>query len=172
MEVTKKVLDDCFIYNKETGDLFWKNRPTSHFKNIRARNSWNTKYSGKQVGTVHNTNSGKQYILTSIFNKKYHIHRIIWFLWSGNWPKNEIDHINGVSTDNRICNLRDVTRSENNKNLRISKRNNSGHIGVREYKHGFIVEIGYKGKSKYIGKFKTMNEAVEARKMAEKKYWG
>ena len=43
------------------------------------------------------------------------MHRAAWALFYGRWPS-EIDHLNGIKTDNRLCNLREVSRSENDKN--------------------------------------------------------
>ena len=43
------------------------------------------------------------------------MHRAAWALFYGRWPS-EIDHLNGIKTDNRLCNLREVSRSENNQN--------------------------------------------------------
>ena len=43
------------------------------------------------------------------------MHRAAWALYYGRWPS-EIDHLNGIKTDNRLCNLREVSRSENDQN--------------------------------------------------------
>lgn len=49
-------------------------------------------------------------------NKHIKLHRIAWFLYHGKWPEKCIDHINGNRSDNRIENLRDISRSENSLN--------------------------------------------------------
>lgn len=45
--------------------------------------------------------------------KNFKVHHLIWFLYSGSWPENELDHINDIRDDNRVENLRIVTRQEN-----------------------------------------------------------
>lgn len=175
MKITQEIINECFFYNKNTGILCWKERPAHHFGSNMVCKRWNKRYSGKKAGTIHKNQNGKKYITISIFNKRFFAHRVIWLFVYGVWPKNEIDHINGNSIDNRLNNLRHVKRSENNQNLRISKRNKSGIIGVRKYAKNkvetWVADIGYKGKSKTIGFFRTKEEAITARKKAEQKYW-
>ena len=64
--------------------------------------------------------------------KTHRAHRLAWFLFYGVWPIGEIDHINGVRDDNRICNLRECNRSENMQNQRRSHHDNKscGLLGV------------------------------------------
>ena len=52
--------------------------------------------------------------LKTIFKKKFFAHRICYAMFYGKWPINQIDHINRNRSDNRICNLRDATYSQNN----------------------------------------------------------
>ena len=58
------------------------------------------------------------------------VHRIAWALHHGEYPLLEIDHINGDGADNRLCNLRLATSSQNNQNRRLSSRNKTGIKGV------------------------------------------
>jgi hypothetical protein len=82
------------------------------------------------------------------------------------------DHINHNKIDNRKSNLRAVSQQENMHNKSTFKSNKSGHTGVHYNKKAnrWTVSIGYNGKAKYIGCFKTIEEAVKARKEAELKY--
>ncbi len=84
-------------------------------------------------------------------------------------PSGEIDHINGDRTDNRICNLRDVTSAGNSCNRRRQDRNTSGVTGVAWDKRAsrWQARIGLNGKQKYLGYFDSLDEAVAARKAAE-----
>jgi len=52
------------------------------------------------------------YIIIKINRKDYQAHRLAWLYEYGNFPKQTIDHINRIKTDNRICNLRDVSQSK------------------------------------------------------------
>ena len=162
---------ECFDYID--GGLVWKERPAHHFKSERAQKSFNTKHKGKKAGTKMKRKCGNFYLKVTLDGQQTGAHRVVWLLHHGDWPKNEIDHVNGDSLDNRIENLRDVTKSENMRNTKISKRNNSGVVGVRFVKprEGYwTADIGVDGRSIGLGSFKTFDEAVKARKDAERKY--
>jgi hypothetical protein len=84
-------------------------------------------------------------------------------------PKNmEVDHINHNTLDNRKCNLRIVTRSQNNMNHGLRKDNTSGVVGVRLHSCGkWVARIFINGKEQHLGLFLTKEEAITARKEAE-----
>jgi len=50
------------------------------------------------------------------FRRNVKAHRFAFLVMTGTWPRFTVDHINGVRTDNRWCNLRDVTIQENRRN--------------------------------------------------------
>lgn len=110
------------------------------------------------------------YFSLSINRKKYLAHRVAWLLMTGSWPNKQIDHINGVRSDNRFVNLREVSHSENQQNMKKSKSNTSGITGVcfdvRTKK--WIAHIGINGKYVNLGRFNTIFEASEARSNASK----
>lgn len=92
----------------------------------------------------------------------YKLHRLIWFYMKGQWPENTIDHINGIRTDNRWVNLRDVTIAENLQNLRSARSDNaSGLLGVDFHKASgkWRSQIKIKGVKKHIGYFDTAIDA-------------
>ena len=101
-------------------------------------------------------------------SKKYKAHRLAWLYEYGEFPNN-IDHINGDRTDNRIQNLRDVSKAENNRNLSIYKNNKSGHIGVYfdNRLKKYCANIRYNGKLIHLGVFTSIDEAIASRKGAE-----
>ncbi len=88
------------------------------------------------------------------------------------WPRDQIDHINGVRTDNRIGNLRSVTSRENSRNLKLPTNNTSGRIGVmwsgRDSKWLAVIQVD--GGKKHLGYFDNFEDASNARKAAELKY--
>ena len=67
-------------------------------------------------GSVAGTINGRGYRWIRVLNKRYQAHRLAWLFYYGEWPENEIDHINNDKDDNRITNLRDVTHGENQQN--------------------------------------------------------
>lgn len=91
---------------------------------------------------------------------------------TGSWPKEQIDHINHVRSDNRWINLREATNQENCKNRSISIRNKSGVVGVRwtKGKTKWAAYIHVNSKDKYLGFFFDKFEAICARKSAENKH--
>ncbi len=100
-------------------------------------------------------------------------HRAIFIYHKGRIPKNYvIDHINGNPLDNRIENLRAVTRSQNRQNSKVSVGNTSGTTGVHFNKQAqkWKSTIATNGKAKYLGFFSEKEDAIKARKEAEIKY--
>jgi hypothetical protein len=116
-EIPVEFLKECFEYDPETGILIWKVRPIHHFLDSkypkREVARFNSRYAGKPVGTPN-----RGYIQTRLHynGKRYttvNVHRICWAIATGSWPKEDTDHKNEIHDDNRLCNLQDATRSEN-----------------------------------------------------------
>ena len=177
MELTAEIVRELLDYNPDTGDLFWKERPLKYFKSERSARRWNTTYAGKKAFITKDKEDSSKHVrisrkVGSIFDKSYYAHRIIWLHYYGCWPKDQIDHINHDATDNRIINLRDVTASENQRNRTLQKNNKVGHNGIyydNERKQ-YRAQI-YNGKnSKHIGRYDTLEEAIEARQLANINY--
>ena len=121
---------------------------------------------GKVVGT-----STHGYLTVGINGKSYAVHRVVYCMYHGYWPENDIDHINRIPSDNRICNLREVSKSCNMKNSKLSCNNISGVKGISWHKKAqrWRVSIPYKNKRIYVGTFEHFINAVKARHYAEQK---
>lgn len=150
----------------DTGKLFWKARPVALFKDHRASKIWNTRYAGQEAFTADN---GHGYRCGQINGRRYQAHRVIWLLHSGEWPCDQIDHINGDRQDNRLVNLREASSSENHKNQRVSSNSTSGVCGVRWHTRDkkWNAHITIDGKANSLGYFALMEDAIAARKAAE-----
>ena len=175
MELTAEIARELLTYNPDTGKLYWKERPAKYFKNPKKIvKSWNTRYAGKEALTnITRRKSGQIARLDGcIFNKSYKTHRIAWLIYYGEWPKNQIDHINQDPTDNRIENLRDVPQAENGKNQHLRSTNKSGYTGVYFYKeqNKYAADIRINGVKKWLGYYDTIEEAVSARAVANINY--
>jgi len=160
--VSPETLRDLLDYDPKTGALTWRKRPSSMFSSESAKNAWNARHAGKKAGSLHS----KGYLSTQIFCRRYFIHRIVFAIHNGRWPKDQIDHINGVRTDNRIENLRDVSNSENMQNQRAATKSNktSGLLGVSWHKAcgKWRAQIRVDGKSTEIGFYADKHEAHDA----------
>lgn len=165
-----ETISSVLEYDALTGVLKWKPREQESFKSNKAGEAirWNRRYSGKPAFTA-KTNSG--YFCGAVNKVVMQAHIVAWCIHYGTWPDGEIDHINGDRADNRIGNLRKVTRSENRRNSKTPKNNTSGVIGVSLYTHErktpkWVASI----LSQPIGYFNTKEEAILARKDAEIKH--
>jgi hypothetical protein len=144
-------LREVLKYQPETGLFFWKKAPNNRF-----------------VGQKAGTKNREGYIRIRIDNVQYAAHRLAWMYVHGYFPKNFIDHINGIKSDNRICNIRDVTRSENMQNL-FRPQGENLYIGVYKNKktNRWYSKIEINGKQIKLGTFQTPEEANLAYKKAK-----
>lgn len=129
-----KLASELFNYDPSTGIIKYKERKLEHFSAAKnpehAMNVFNSRFSGKEALTTKKDGykDGSLKINGEIFRFRSHI--LAWFLYYGEWPKEEIDHKNRKRADNRISNLRDVSRTINNSNLSKRVDNTSGAKGV------------------------------------------
>ena len=118
--------------------------------------------SGSEAGTLaHNG-----YVVVIVNGKITPAHRIIWELHNGGIPDGkEIDHINGDKSDNRIGNLRVVTRSENLLNRKLARDNTSGFIGVSfdKIRNKWQAKVQFDGKLIFFGRFSCPTAAALGR---------
>lgn len=104
--------------------------------------------------------------------KNYQAARVAWIYMTGEWPSEEIDHINGDPSDDRFSNLRPATRQQNCCN-RVFTKTQSGVHGVRRHRNGtYDVRIAYDGKTYYLGTFATLADAIGARGDAQRRLYG
>lgn len=113
------------------------------------------------------------YLSVSVLGRLYMYHRVIWLFHYGQFPVNQIDHINRIKNDNRIENLRDLHPFENAQNFYgVRKNNTSGARGVSLHKPTglWYATIGLKGKRIKLGYFKDKAEAAKSYLDAAKKF--
>lgn len=139
-------------YDAKTGIVSFKKSPSRKIK----------------VGDVINCHSDG-YIVMSVRGKTYKLHRVIWFMVYGEVP-NIMDHKNQIRDDNRLCNLRNVNSTINNRNARRRKDNTSGVTGVNKVGKKWRVRINTHEGRLSLGMYDTLMEAVKVRKEAEKIY--
>jgi len=147
---------DFVSYDYITGNFYWSvNSPTG-------RHSKGDIAGYEQRG----------YLALSINKKRILLHRLAWFVVYGELPTGIIDHINRDITDNRIENLRDVTRMENGMNRKVSSNNTSGFTGVCWVKNSkkWVAQISNNKKRILIGYFDDKESAIVARKEKEIEY--
>ena len=156
----------CLLrYEPETGKLFWLRRPLWMFPDERAWKIWNTRYEGAEAFTA----IANGYRRGAIFGNTLAAHRVAWAVHHVQWPKGEIDHINGDRSDNRLANLRDVDSAGNHKNMSRASNNKSGVTGVHWCNtwNRWIAKIKVGGKTKSLGQFERFEDAVVARQKAQ-----
>lgn len=159
--LSHKLLLECVSYNKETGIFTWKKRPLSHFKTEMACKTFNTRFCSAVCGSK----LSNGYMKVRLFGADYLSHRMAYFYVNGVFPQNQIDHINGVRTDNKFANLRSVTNKENSHNRQqLNKNSSTGLTGVTfdKARKLFVSSIQIDGKHKHLGRFKSKEEAYEA----------
>lgn len=150
-QLTRDELCKWFTYNPETGQFF----------NVRA---WGARPAGREAqGSI----AGNGYVQLPVAGRPYVAHRLAWLYVHNDWPEQQLDHINRNKADNRIANLRAVTRSENQLNRNRNRNNTSGCTGVHARKGRFIATVKLQGRVRHLGAYDTFAEARAARRGAE-----
>lgn len=142
--ITQERLKELLNYNQESGEFTWRDSVNSRAKS----------------GSIAGTTTANGYRTIGIGGKKYASHRLAWVYMYGGTPINQIDHINHNRCDNRICNLRDVTASQNSKN-RENMTNKSGIMNVywNDKRGSYSVRMTSNGVLHIFGAYKDIELA-------------
>lgn len=138
--MNQELLRQILRYDPETGDFFWRVSRSNRIK----------------VGMKAGSTNKMGYRIIYCGTRLQYAHRLAWLYVYGYWP-DQIDHINGNTSDNRISNLRVATQSQNNAN-RVGKNNKKGATFDRR-REKWIAYIKKDGKTRYLGGFDTEEEA-------------
>ena len=124
-----------------------------------------------KIGDVAGSVDKKGYVRVGVEGESYYAHRLIYKLVHGE-DAEQVDHINGVKTDNRISNLRSVSNRENGRNRKVSSNNSSGCPGVSWNCKGRLweVRINADGRRIFLGGYSDIDLAIAVRKAAEVQY--
>ncbi|EBW2292218.1 HNH endonuclease [Salmonella enterica subsp. enterica serovar Newport] len=120
------------------------------------------------------TDSGYKVVVFTVEGKKRHfyVHRLIYWLHTGEWPE-VVDHIDRVTLNNHISNLRASTESENRQNRSCQSRSNTPFVGVHKtLNNGYRVTVNLDGKQYVINNYKTAETAALARDMLAHIFYG
>jgi hypothetical protein len=141
--ITLLELKELLIYDFETG-VFYRKKKTN--PNI-------------VIGEVAGNLDGHGYIRICVKSKPYAAHRLAWLYTTGRFPKNDIDHINGVRNDNRFYNLREVTRRENQCNRKLHRDGRLPGCCYKKNVKKWQASITINSKIKHLGNFSSEETA-------------
>ncbi len=138
---------DMLDFDPETGEFAWRNPIGTKVK------------AGQRAGNRRHDG----YWRIRVCGELHLSHRLAWLHAYGVWPTKHIDHINGDTSDNRLCNLRDASRAENAQNQRTPMvTNTSGLLGVSKDGNRWRARIYVAGHETVIGHFDTPQAAHSA----------
>lgn len=150
--ITQQRLKEVLDYDPDSGVFTWK------IAHARARD---------RAGGTHTNEEGYRRI--KIDGQLHREHRLAWLYIHGEMPEGLIDHVNGIRSDNRACNLRLANKSLNAGNSRRRKNNSTGTKGVGRLPYGkWCAKLA----GKHLGSFDTKEEAAAAYATAARSYFG
>lgn len=146
--ITQQQLQELLSYDQETGAFVWLAR-TSNRTDV-----------GREAGNV--TPDG--YVRIGVLGQVCKAQRLAWLYVTGSWPTGVIDHKDGDRLNNRFANLRDVSLTTNNQNMRRvpSHNRSTGVLGVTRVRNKakpFVAQISVNNRNKVLGAFATVDEA-------------
>jgi hypothetical protein len=148
--ITQDDVTELLNYDQDTGIFTWKKKRRGVVKD-------------RPLGT----DNGFGYLRITVLGKSYYAHRLAWLYVHGSMPKDQIDHINGIKSDNRIVNLRSVSGITNAQNkLNPNSRSASKILGVSWHKKAkkWQAHICIYKQRKYLGLFSNIEDAEKAYK--------
>lgn len=156
---------ELFVY--DNGQLRWK---ADRYVVLKSGNTFLCAKAGEPAGTPH----AAGYWAVRLRGRLHLAHRVVWLMHYGSWPRQHIDHINGVKTDNRVTNLRQCNDSQNGMNRGAQANSKFGIKGVSwsERDQRWVARIMADGKYKSLGNFHHMEDAAAARAAASAVYHG
>lgn len=156
--LTAERLREVLNYDPETGIFTWRKMNRRHWL----------------LGTVAGARHSGGYVRIYVNGREHYGHRLAWLYIHGEWPPEQIDHINGIRTDNRIENLRPATVSQNHVNTKLRDDNTSGLKGVSIHSTSkrWRARLHCNGVEKHLGFFNTKDEASEAYQRAAAEHYG
>jgi len=154
--ITQEQLEKVLHYCPDTGVCTWL---------VSGRG----KRRGQEAGNILRKTNGKSYRQLCINYRMYQVHRLAFLYMLGTFPADQVDHIDGNGTNNAWDNLRVVTNRENSMNKRMPKNNTSGVVGVNWFKpkRRWRATISIGSHRKFLGSFRSKEEAIAVRKAAE-----
>ena len=152
MTITHDRLTYVIDYNPDDGQFRWRNPTHSKYK----------------VGDVAGCRNGRGYFGIKIDRVLYRRCRLAWFYFHGSWPEQHIDHINRDRADDRIANLRECTDAQNQWNTiaRVNSKLGAKNVHFSERLGKYVADIRVNGRTKHLGCFDTMAEAIASRNTA------
>jgi hypothetical protein len=154
--LTQEFLKENFRYDPNTGDFYWIKHSVTKKRNLKDPINYRD-YGGYIVVTFRH--GGVQ--------KTYKVHRLIWIYVHGKLT-NQIDHINGIRDDNRLCNLREVTAQQNSMNkAKMPSIHNLTGVYHTANKKRWMAQIAFQNKRRHLGCFDTPEEASSAYQKAK-----
>ena len=146
--LTQEKLKEMLRYDESTGVFTWRT-PRPRVK----------------VGDNAGCTNARGYCMIETGCKAYGAHRLVWLYVHGEFPPDQIDHINGIKTDNRLVNLRAVTNAQNSQN-RKTQKSVSCHRGVcwSKEKGKWVVRTRLNNVLHFRGYFANLDDAVLAAK--------
>lgn len=162
-DLTAEYVRNAIDYDPKTGNFTRRKRSD--------RNKlWNGRYADKPAGFIDEDG----YVYLSIDNRNYAGSRLAWLWMTGKWPEYEIDHRDADPSNNRWVNLRVATSQQNKRNEPRRSSNTSGYKGVCKHTNcdRWVAQIRDGITVRYIGLFRTPEEAHEAWKKAARELHG
>ena len=138
--LTQEQLRELVTYHPESGLFTWK-----------------TSLRSDLVGKLAGSRNTKGYIHIYVLGQRYKAHRLAFLYMTGQWPEDEVDHINRVRDDNRWINLRESDHLSNSRNRTNNTSGVPGICWVKSYKKWWV-----RYNMNHVGYYNTMADAKTA----------